>query len=445
MTTEDFLIKGSLLVAATAASSLQWSVALSPDAEALFHLGALLPTVIAVLAIAVIPGGLFFGVVALEKDWRTRDHARTCFLMGLYVVTLWMVYFKVAQIVDMPRPTSAMWGSNYFLYVASKGAPTIFLHVAYVCAFFLSLPGVRVTRTQQEIAQEKARRQQIAPRSGINRWLLVAACFLLAFSLLLFSFVVLSDVEPTYFLALRCAIVSAGGTVLYGLGMLLADWVNGRLRFWKIASLSLEGGTTSRSKTRDWSAMAKALIDSKNWNGLLLLTDDWQTAERGNHQCWAAKGIAHENLRELYKAISAYRVSLKICYDETVAKRLDALLHEAEKMRQFRAREEQERTGRAEGGRGRASSSKSGNMGSGGSQHLTDSDRHYRILGIQPGATIEEVKAAYRRRMQEYHPDKVASLGKELRDLAEEKSKEINKAYRAIVDTFLYNTARDMT
>ena len=32
--------------------------------------------------------------------------------------------------------------------------------------------------------------------------------------------------------------------------------------------------------------------------------------------------------------------------------------------------------------------------------------------------------------MSEYHPDKVASLGKEIRELAERKSKEINAAYR---------------
>ena len=61
-------------------------------------------------------------------------------------------------------------------------------------------------------------------------------------------------------------------------------------------------------------------------------------------------------------------------------------------------------------------------------------DHYFRVLGVQPGAAINEIKAAYKRRMQEYHPDKVASLGKELRDLADAKSKEINAAYRAIMD-----------
>jgi DnaJ like chaperone protein len=54
------------------------------------------------------------------------------------------------------------------------------------------------------------------------------------------------------------------------------------------------------------------------------------------------------------------------------------------------------------------------------------------ILGIRPGAPIEEVKRAYRRRMAEYHPDKVASLGVELRELAERKSREINAAYASL-------------
>ena len=51
------------------------------------------------------------------------------------------------------------------------------------------------------------------------------------------------------------------------------------------------------------------------------------------------------------------------------------------------------------------------------------------ILGVRPSATHSEIKAAYRSRIQEYHPDKVASLGPELRALAEEKTKLIIEAY----------------
>jgi DnaJ-domain-containing protein 1 len=53
----------------------------------------------------------------------------------------------------------------------------------------------------------------------------------------------------------------------------------------------------------------------------------------------------------------------------------------------------------------------------------------YEILGVDKNASIVDVKKAYRQKMFEYHPDKVASLGKELRELAEQKTKEINSAY----------------
>jgi hypothetical protein len=49
------------------------------------------------------------------------------------------------------------------------------------------------------------------------------------------------------------------------------------------------------------------------------------------------------------------------------------------------------------------------------------------ILGI-PISSIEQARFTYRVRMSEYHPDKVASLGKELRQLAALKSVEFNTA-----------------
>jgi len=51
------------------------------------------------------------------------------------------------------------------------------------------------------------------------------------------------------------------------------------------------------------------------------------------------------------------------------------------------------------------------------------------VLGVNPDAGVDEIRRAYQQRMAEYHPDKVASLGAELRELAERKSKEINVAY----------------
>jgi len=51
------------------------------------------------------------------------------------------------------------------------------------------------------------------------------------------------------------------------------------------------------------------------------------------------------------------------------------------------------------------------------------------ILGVSADASMDAIRRAYQRRIAEYHPDKVAGLGAELRELAERKSKEINLAY----------------
>ena len=61
-----------------------------------------------------------------------------------------------------------------------------------------------------------------------------------------------------------------------------------------------------------------------------------------------------------------------------------------------------------------------------------DSEAPYRLLEIDPSASGEEVKKAYRKMANKYHPDKVSHLGKEMQDLAEEKFKAVNDAYQQI-------------
>ena len=56
----------------------------------------------------------------------------------------------------------------------------------------------------------------------------------------------------------------------------------------------------------------------------------------------------------------------------------------------------------------------------------------YDILEIIPEATNEEVKKAYRRLAIEYHPDKVAHLGEDIRKSATEKFQTLNAAYEQI-------------
>ena len=54
----------------------------------------------------------------------------------------------------------------------------------------------------------------------------------------------------------------------------------------------------------------------------------------------------------------------------------------------------------------------------------------YKVLGISPNASDEEIKKAYRDLARKYHPDRYADT--DLADLASEKMKEINAAYEEI-------------
>jgi DnaJ like chaperone protein len=64
----------------------------------------------------------------------------------------------------------------------------------------------------------------------------------------------------------------------------------------------------------------------------------------------------------------------------------------------------------------------------------SDFSRHYATLGLQSEATFAEVKSAYRKKVTEYHPDKVIAKGlpDEFIHLAETRFREIQEAYEAI-------------
>lgn len=53
----------------------------------------------------------------------------------------------------------------------------------------------------------------------------------------------------------------------------------------------------------------------------------------------------------------------------------------------------------------------------------------HEVLGVDANASPAEIKQAYRRLMKEHHPDRVAGLGEAEQAEAEERSKEINRAY----------------
>jgi len=74
-------------------------------------------------------------------------------------------------------------------------------------------------------------------------------------------------------------------------------------------------------------------------------------------------------------------------------------------------------------------------------QHASSNDsltltQAYKVLGIDKNSTSAEVKKAYRRLMNQHHPDKLVSKGlpDEMIQLATEKTQEIRKAYDLIKD-----------
>jgi len=56
-------------------------------------------------------------------------------------------------------------------------------------------------------------------------------------------------------------------------------------------------------------------------------------------------------------------------------------------------------------------------------------DNAYKILEMDKSASVDEIKKAYRRMAKKYHPDKVEHLGEEHRKGAEDKFKQVQKAY----------------
>jgi uncharacterized membrane protein YkvA (DUF1232 family) len=56
----------------------------------------------------------------------------------------------------------------------------------------------------------------------------------------------------------------------------------------------------------------------------------------------------------------------------------------------------------------------------------------YQILGVSRKATAEEIKKAYHKQAQRYHPDRVSHLGEEFQQMAKQKFQEIQKAYEIL-------------
>ena len=70
----------------------------------------------------------------------------------------------------------------------------------------------------------------------------------------------------------------------------------------------------------------------------------------------------------------------------------------------------------------------------GAGRELVSLEDAYEVLGVEPGASDQEVKTAYRRLMNQHHPDKLVSRGlpESMMGVAEQKTQEIRAAYERI-------------
>lgn len=132
----------------------------------------------------------------------------------------------------------------------------------------------------------------------------------------------------------------------------------------------------------------------------------------------AADGVVHPAERAML-----LRIARRLHFSERDLAQIEALLRAASYQTSG--------GGRTYGGWGPGSGR--GEPGPSRSDALADA---YAALGVQPSANEAEIKRAYRRLVSQNHPDKLAARGlpDSMRELAEEKTRELNAAYDLIKD-----------
>jgi DnaJ-domain-containing protein 1 len=64
----------------------------------------------------------------------------------------------------------------------------------------------------------------------------------------------------------------------------------------------------------------------------------------------------------------------------------------------------------------------------------------FELLCIEPTRDLAEIKRAWREQLVQYHPDRVAGLGRDLRIVAEERTKALNAAYEILEEALNHSS-----
>ena len=65
---------------------------------------------------------------------------------------------------------------------------------------------------------------------------------------------------------------------------------------------------------------------------------------------------------------------------------------------------------------------------------VKNTNNAYKILEVEPNASENEIKSAYRKMVKKYHPDKLRGQDPAMIKGAEEKFREVQKAYETLMN-----------